>query len=101
MPNCWGAIDGKHIVIQAPYNTETNFFNYKKTFSIVLIAVCDAKYIFTLVGAFGLQSDGGVFKESVFGIALDNNELEIPDDNCYRELTQSFHIICLKMKRFL
>ncbi|KAL6431953.1 hypothetical protein ACFW04_007406 [Cataglyphis niger] len=84
MPNCFGAIDGKYIVIQASYNTGTSFFNYKKIFNIVLMAVCDAKYIFTLVdvGAFGSQSDGGVFKESAFEIAFDNNKVEIPDDSC-------------------
>lgn len=65
-PNCCGAIDGKHIIMQAPNKSGTE---YKKTFSIVLMAVCDAAYRFVLVdiGAFGSQSDGGIFKETAFG----------------------------------
>ncbi|XP_018302578.1 uncharacterized protein [Mycetomoellerius zeteki] len=92
MPNCFGAVYGKHIVVQAPYNSGTNFFNYKKTFSIILMAVCNAKYIFTLVdvGAFGSQSDGRVFKESAFGVALNKNELGISEDTCLSETDTKF-----------
>jgi len=46
------------------------FFNYKKTFSIVLLAVVDARYRFVMVdmGAYGnKQSDGYVLSNSKKG----------------------------------
>lgn len=81
-PNCIGALDGKHVTIQAPPNTGTNFFNYKKTFSVVLLALVDAQYNFIAVdvGAYGKNSDGGILAHSNLGKLLENGLLNIPKD---------------------
>ena len=83
--HCIGAIDRKHIVTQAPARSGSSFFNYKKTYSIVLMAVCNADYQFVLVdiGEAGRNSDGGVFKSSVMGYAINNKLLKILLPNVY------------------
>lgn len=75
-----GAIDGKHIVLQAPFNTESTYFNYKKSFSIILLALVDADYCFTFidVGAQGRMNDAGVFASTTLYRKMMRRELSLP-----------------------
>ncbi|CAN8015525.1 unnamed protein product, partial [Ixodes persulcatus] len=79
-PNCLGAVDGKHVQVEAPANSGSLYHNYKGTFSIVLMAVADSSYVFRLidVGAPGRMSDGGVLKRSPIGQRLQAGLLGLP-----------------------
>lgn len=72
-PNCLGCIDGKHVTVQKPDNTGSEFFNYKQRTSIVLMAVCDADYKFTIidVGQSGSNNDAGIWGHSKLCIGLE------------------------------
>ena len=80
-PHCIGAIDGKHIAIQCPGNSGSQYYNYKGFFSIVLMAMCDAHYVFTLVniGDYGSNNDSGVLQNSAMVKALESNSPGIPE----------------------
>ena len=79
-PHAIGAIDGKHIRIQCPKLTGTLYHNYKGFFSIVLLAVCDADYCFTLfdLGSYGSNNDSGVLSNSSLGEMFEDGKMKLP-----------------------
>nr|CAI5856878.1 unnamed protein product [Callosobruchus analis] len=79
-PNCLGSIDGKHIKLKCPSKSGSMFYNYKNYFSIVLMAVVDANYRFLMidVGAYGKDSDAGVFSNSPIYQNIENGTVPLP-----------------------
>jgi len=80
IPNCFGAVDGKHVFLKAPAHMGSHYYNYKGRHSIVLMAVADAQMRFTYVdiGCQGRVSDGGVWANCSLRRAIEENELNIP-----------------------
>jgi hypothetical protein len=69
-----------NIRINKPAHSGSLFYNYKRYFSLILIAISDADYRFISidVGAYGKCSYSTVFKDSVFYEKLVNGQLNIP-----------------------
>jgi hypothetical protein len=80
-PNGLGAIDGKHIVMEQPFNSGSHYRNYKGTDSIILMAMVGPEYEFLYVdvGINGRNSDGGIWSRCPLKDALERNILDIPD----------------------
>ena len=80
-PNCIGAIDGKHVIIQAPSNSGSHYFNYKRTYSIILMAIAGPDYevLYADVGTNGRVADGGVWNKCSFLKSMEEGNLEIPE----------------------
>jgi len=49
LPNCLGAVDGKHMRMCKPDDSGSLFFNYKNFFSTVLMALVYADYRFIVM----------------------------------------------------
>ena len=75
-----GALDGKHIAIQAPNNMGSLYYNYKGFHSIVLLALVDAdyKFMYVDVGTNGSSSDAGIFQTTDLRQALEEEAAGLP-----------------------
>lgn len=83
-PNCIGAIDGKHIIMQPPPNAGSYFFNYKHSHSVVLMAVAGPEYqcLYADVGTNGRISDGGVWNKCGLAKVIEDGSLPLPPPRC-------------------
>ena len=72
-PHCIGTIDGKRIRKEYPEMTGIYYYNNKGFYSIVLLAVCDSNYCFTLFDLrhYGSNSDSGVLAKSKIGETIE------------------------------
>ena len=80
-------MDGKPIVVKQPKNSGSYYFNYKGTFSVVLLALVDAdyKFIYVDIGCNGRISDGGVYQNSSLSHAINSNLINIPPPQNFRK----------------
>ena len=80
--HCCGCIDGKHVRMQAPPHSGSLYYNYKAKgfYSIIMLALVDAsyKFLYVDVGAYGADSDAGIFRECGLHHALEQDKAGLP-----------------------
>ncbi len=71
-------------MINAPPHSGSMYFNYKHTFSIILMALADSNYRFTMidVGAVGSDGDSYVFCNSTLGVQFMSDTLPLLKLQC-------------------
>lgn len=79
-PHTLGALDGKHIRCKKPPGSGSTYINYKKFFSVLLLALVDADYKFVWVdiGGRGAAGDAQVWNESDLKEAVDSGQMPLP-----------------------
>ncbi|XP_060598125.1 uncharacterized protein LOC132751923, partial [Ruditapes philippinarum] len=83
-PHCCGALDGKHVAVTCLWNTGSMYRNYKGFFSIVLMALVDADYMFLWidVGYDGSSNDASIYNGSELkeGLESPDNIFNLPEE---------------------
>nr|XP_034178195.1 protein ANTAGONIST OF LIKE HETEROCHROMATIN PROTEIN 1-like [Osmia lignaria] len=101
-PHCIGSMGGKHVVLQAPANNGSEFYDYKSQFSSVLFALVDADYNFMYVdvGCQGRISDGEVSKNCELSKKICTNTLGLPEKSVLPNRTKEIPYVFLGDETF-
>ena len=98
-PNCLGSLDGKHVRLRNPANAGSTYYNYKKYFSMVLLALVDSEYRFLYIdcGAIGAECDAGIFAQTRLKKLVETERAHIPEPrmlpNCTDPTTCEYFFI--------
>ena len=78
--NTLGAVDDKHVALKAHNKSESMSYNYKGFFSVVVMAVVDARYrfIFVDIGCNGSCNDAVIFQDTNIYEAIMTKTVELP-----------------------
>lgn len=81
LENVLGALDGKHIRVNAPAHSGSDYYNFKGFHSIVLFAMVDARYRFRFidVGCNGRANDSTIYKNGFLYNGLKTKSIGIPE----------------------
>lgn len=73
-------MDGKHVRIVKPQQSGSDYYNYKKYFSVIMFAVVDANYeiMYVHTGSNGRVGDATVFRQSKFYKLMTEGKLNLP-----------------------
>ena len=84
-------MDEKHIRLQCPTLSGSNYYKYKGFYSIVLLAISDVKYCFILhdTGQLGSNNDSGVLANSGIMEIVEGNKLGLTSPSAYKSCTSN------------
>ena len=76
-----GALDGKHIRVKKPPQSGSSYHNYKKYFSLLMLALVDAEYKFLWydIGTPGSCSDAQIWNGSELKALIEAGQLDFPE----------------------
>ena len=78
-------------------NAGSAYYNNKGFHSVVLLAMCDAKYCFTFldIGGFGSSNDASILSGALFGEMFENNrtDFNIPRPSLHGNKTLPYVVV--------
>ena len=95
-PNSIDIIDGKHIVMEQPFNSRCQYRNYKGKDGIILLAMIGWEYEFFYVdvGVNGCKSEGEIRSKCALKNVLEENTLNVSSSTVLPDRNAPVPYVC-------